>query len=249
MSQPPVLHRKPFMVALFLFLAAVALMIWGWYRSGPLSDSNGFGLFFIGFFLVITAVIIAAVYLGQERQYRRAVRQPLLIYQLDPAWSEAAVAKNSAEIKGQNKIMLLVMLFFCALLAIIGLFLGEDGLLFSLIAVCLGAFLTLSAWLITVYRIHKLKAGGHFVLLGLDGALVSGQFHAWSMLGARLDRLSYEPADPSAGRPGDLFIVYSAPGRYGRTTASLHLLVPPDREPEALAAMQQLRQKHRLKGA
>lgn len=234
----PHLYKIPYRVAVIIGLIAIAMIIGGLQLSGPGNNMNGFGLIFIGFFLVIVAIIIWLVYLSQERQYRNALQTPLLDYMLDAATHAEAIAKNSAEIKEQNKAALLIMLFFCGLIAIGGLFFGEDGYLMSAIAVGLAVFLSLMAWIITSYRVAKLQRSNQRVLLSLGGALVSDEFHNWSTMGNRLESLTWQP--------GDLAITYSYITRAGRQSTTIHLAVPPGYENAASLAVTTLIQHYQL---
>ena len=132
MERIPILHRRPFIVSGIFALLAAGVIVLGIYRLNVLSDFDAPGYILMGILLLVTALTIAVVYGLQEKQFRKAMRQPLMIYTLDPVWLKEIIAKNSAEIRGQNKVMLLVMVFFCALMAIIFLFLGEDGRMVSL---------------------------------------------------------------------------------------------------------------------
>lgn len=73
------------------------------------------------------------------------------------------------------------MLFFCLLVAVIGPFLVEedDRPLIILIGVGLGIFLALIAFIITKFRVYKLKKGSKLVMLSKKGAYVLGTFHFW----------------------------------------------------------------------
>lgn len=174
MERIPILHRRPFIVSGLFALLSAGVIALGIYRLNVLSDFDAPGYILMGILLLVTALTIAVIYGLQEKQFRKAMRQPLMVYTLDPVWLKEIIAKNSAEIRGQNKVMLLVMVFFCALMAIIFLFLGEDGRMVSLVMVGLAAFLALAAWLITQYRIGKLKKGGQHVLLSPDGVTAGG---------------------------------------------------------------------------
>jgi len=247
MERIPILHRRPFIVSGLFALLSAGVIALGIYRLNVLSDFDAPGYILMGILLLVTALTIAVIYGLQEKQFRKAMRQPLMVYTLDPVWLKEIIAKNSAEIRGQNKVMLLVMVFFCALMAIIFLFLGEDGRMVSLVMVGLAAFLALAAWLITQYRIGKLKKGGQHVLLSPDGVLFLGQFHTWALPGGRLDQVAYDPPVPERGQAGVFELVYSLPGRFSRNRAVLHVLVPPELDEQARQSLTQLRLKNRLK--
>lgn len=236
--QPPRLYRIPFRVALVILIAALAMTSGGLWLSGPGGQMDGFALVFSGFFLIIVAIVIAAVYWSQEKQFRQAVRNPLLDFQLDDAAHARAIIRNAAEIKSQNKLTLLIMLFFCGLIAVVSLLFGEEGRLMSLIAVGIAVFLSLAAWIVTAWRVAKLQRSQQRCLLSLNGALVSGDFHNWSSLGSRLEAIELQA--------GDLQISYSTIGRYSRQHQTIHLVIPAALQTAAAGAVEQLRQHHHL---
>ncbi len=237
--------RIPFFVAGAMALGGLALVGAGLAMLQDGGDMNGFGLVTIGGFLLVMAVVTAAVYGKMERQRRDALGEPLLSYRLPPDIRRDAAEKAAAEIRGQNLSVLLVMLAFCVLLALVGPFLAEDGWLFSVIALGLGAFLALAALVITRYRTWKLRRGGDRVVVARKGALVHGQFHAWTLLGARIDAIGYRPG-PRDDAFGELAIAYSAPSRTGRQSVSLAIPVPADQEEAARRTVEVLREGHRL---
>lgn len=244
MEKIPILHIRPFIVSGLIALLSAGAIIYGLYRMQVIGDFDAPGIILIGGFLLLTALVIAIVYGLQEKLFRKTMRQPLMAYSLDAVWLQESIAKNAAEISGQNKLMLFVMLFFCLLLAIIFLFVGEDGPTVSLVMLGLAAFLSISAWIITRYRIRKLRKGGSHVLIGLDGVLFLGQFHTWALPGGRLDQFSYDPPQSDGDSAGVLNLVYSLPGRYSRTRATLQVFVPPELDAQARQTLQRLRQKH-----
>lgn len=242
MEKPPVLHRIPFTVAGVMAGLSLGLTVFGLYRLEVVGDFDAPGLILVGILLLVSAGVIAIVYGMQEKLFRKTMRQPLMVYTLDAAYLSDMITKNTAEIQAQNKIMLLVMLFFCGLMALIFLFIGEEGPLVSLAMLGLAAFLSLMAWIITRYRTNKLKKGGRHVLISQDGVLFLGQYHTWSLPGGRLDQLSYDPS-AEQGRPGMLTLVYSLPGRYSRTRQKIQMIVPPEYDEQAAQTLQLLRKK------
>lgn len=246
MEKTPVLHRIPFIVSSLIAGLSLGLLAYGIYRLNVIGDFDAPGLILIGGFLLLAAIVVAIVYGLQEKLFRKAMRQPLMFYSLDPAYLSSMIEKNTAEIKGQNKMMLIVMLIICGLLAVVFLFIGDEGPIVSLVMVGLALFLSAAAWIITCYRIAKLKKGGRHVLVSLDGVLFLGQFHTWSLPGGRLDQLSYDPP-AAADKPGILTLVYSLPGRYSRTRQKLLVLVPPQQGELALQVLQQLRKRQKAR--
>lgn len=84
------------------------------------------------------------------------------------------------------------------------------------------------------------------VVIGSRGALLKGKYYSWSAQGARLDHVSYRPANETSGQAGDLLLGYSFPNQASRQGRQIHLPVPAAIEPEALAAISQLRDQYSL---
>jgi len=103
---------------------------------------------------------------------------------------------------------LLIMLVFCALVAVVLPFLFEDGYLFIFIGIGMAALLSLSAWIITAYRVRKLQKGSNAFVLSPLGAYAGGEFHSWNTPETRLTGVRYRP--PEHGEPGWLEIEYMA---------------------------------------
>ncbi len=219
------LHTIPFITAGVFLLAGIILMALGFLR-GDDPSMNNYALAAFGLLFLIVAAVIFAMYWAIEKRYRNLLREePLLRYTLKAEAHKAHIEKNIEELKSKNKALLFVMLFFCILFAIILPFFVEEKL--TMIAICLGlgAFLTLAAWVITAYRVRKLKRGGEEVILGRGGAFLEGSFHAWDMPGTGITGLEYEPST-MPGKMGKLTIEYTAQSIPAPLTETIVLLIP-----------------------
>ena len=237
------LHTKPFITAGVLMLAGIILVILGFSGSGD-ADMNQYALAAFGLMLFIAGAVTFVMYGALEKRYGRLLREkPLLRYTLHGDMQKAQAEKNINELKAKNKALLTIMLFFCGLFAVILPFFVEEKLVMILICLGLGVFLSLAAWVITAYRVRKMRAGGEEVILGRGGAYVAGAFHAWDMPETFISDLSWQPPEVQ-GEMGRLKIEYTALSIPAPLTESITLLVPPEMEadiPGALAALEERR--------
>jgi hypothetical protein len=247
MGKLPVFHKKPFILSGVLALLALALFALGWHQTETTQSLEAMSFFAIGGFLLLAAVVIALLFGLHEKQFRRTMSQPLMVYTLDKELMRESIDRNASEIKGKNILALIVMLFFCGLIAIAGLFLGEDGRTVSLIMLVLALFLVLACWIITTVRVKGLKKTDGRVLISQNGVFFLGRFHTWALPGGRIDLLMYEPAKPGTDQHGVLHLKYALPALYKYNSAHLHILVPANLEKQARATVEKIKDTHQLK--
>jgi len=237
------LHQKPFITAGVFLLTGVILAALGFAGSGD-PNMNNYALAAFGILFLIASAVTFAVYGALERKYQGLLRgEPLLRYTLKAEYHQAQIRKNIAELKAKNKALLTVMLFFCALFAIVLPFFVEEELLMVGICVGMGVFLFLAEQLVTAYRVRKLRRGGDEVILSRGGAYLEGSFHAWDLPGGGISDLYYEPPAIEGGM-GELSITYSADARPATRIETLILLIPPELKgevPRVLRALEEAR--------
>lgn len=237
------LHTIPFITAGVFLLAGIALMMIGLMMADG-QDMNGYAIGAFGLLFVITAAVTFAMYSNLEKRYRDLLREePLLRYTLNAEAQQAQIKKNMAELKAKNKALLMVMLFFCALSAIILPFFVEEKIIMIFICLGLGAFLAMAAWVITAYRLSKLQRGGKEVILGRGGVYLDGSFHAWNMPGTDITALHYK-SPASTGMLGQLKIEYTAQAIPAPLKETIILLIPNEMEgkvPGVLQALEETR--------
>ncbi|NLO13031.1 MAG: hypothetical protein GX124_02785 [Clostridiales bacterium] len=235
------LYIKPFITAGAFLLAGIILLAGGFIQSGD-PNMNQYALVAFGLLFLIVAAVIFAMYGVMEKRYRSLFRDgPLLRFALPKDSHRMQAEKNIAQLRMKNKALLMVMLFFCALFAVILPFFVEEKLLMAGICLGLGAFLALAAWLITSYRVRKIRRSGDEVILGRGGAFLNGSFHAWNMPGAGITDLAYEPPGGKQ-EPGELRIEYAAGIHPAPVTETLILQIPAELEdkiPRVLQALEE----------
>jgi hypothetical protein len=96
LASPTLYRLGPFRLAVRRVIAL------GIYRLNVLSDFDAPGYILMGILLLVTALTIAVIYGLQEKQFRKAMRQPLMVY-AGPVWLKEIIAKNSAEIRARTR--------------------------------------------------------------------------------------------------------------------------------------------------
>jgi len=180
-----IFYKKPFITSAIFFLLALFMMVFGWIKGDE--DMNYFALFAGGIFFAIISLVTFFVYLGLERKLKWLLSKDgiLLNYELSPDLLREATKQKAEEIKGINKGLLFIIIGFCVLFAIFAPMIidgnDEEQMLFRLICIGIGIFMTIMYLIITTYRVHKLKHADGRVVLSRSAALVFGEFHCWDL--------------------------------------------------------------------
>jgi len=225
-------HKKPFIVAL-CFLIAGCLML----AAGPalveITGSMGYyALIAFGVLSLIVAIVVYFAYRRLNREFRNMLEsEPLLRFTADSHVLAQSVERSVRELKSENRAKLLIMLAFCALVAVVLPFLFEDGYLFIFIGIGMAALLSLSAWIITAYRVRKLQKGSNAFVLSPLGAYAGGEFHSWNTPETRLTGVHYRP--PEDGEPGMIEIEYTAVSYPASAVQKVNIPIPGDQVTQA----------------
>lgn len=236
MSKKVRIYTKPYITGAAFLLVGLAGLLWGLRISEKYMD--GYALVLFSGLFMLTGAIIFVLYAKLERKYRKALEAPLLYYTLGAGEYDRSAWLSAMEIKSSNRLMLFVMLFFCGLLAVFGLFLPEDGYIVTLIALGLGVFLALAQWIITAFRVKKLRRGNHLVVLAKGGAYTGGEFHSWQMPGTSLVSAEYKKEPAGSPLAGVIEIRYRVVTPPTARTVTCTVPVPAGREAEARAAVE-----------
>ncbi|MBN1296834.1 hypothetical protein JXA80_08625 [bacterium] len=117
-----------------------------------------------------------------------------------------------------------IMVFFFILIGVIVLIVARAGgpvTFFLMMAIMLA--IGIAGAVIVRRRTRVAHAAEREVMLSASCVYAAGQFHSWTMLGARL-----ESVQKAADGSGDLAVVYSYPTRFGRSAWVVHFPVPDD---------------------
>lgn len=229
------LYKKPFITAVIFSLLGIIAVICGISFENDTGNSNFFALLLFGIIFVIIAVVIFAVYGAMEMKFKSVINdQKLLDFKLTEDVFGDISAKTGNEIKQNNKALLIIMLAFCVVFGLLSLLLGEEGRLLFVIFISLGLFLAIMAFIITKYRVNKVKKGSRRVILSKNGAYVAGEFHTWNTPVTALLDVTYIPRDVQNVKIGYLKIKYGAITVPGPSTYSFIVPIPYELEIQAL---------------
>jgi len=221
------LYRKPFIAAGVMAGLGFVMTAAAAFAAHATGSMNYYAFYVFGFLLIVAGTVTAVVYGLYEKKFRATMKKPLLWFRYSQQAGAQAVQKNIAEIKSANKMALLLILFFCALMFIGGFFFGDDGRLFSVISLGIAVFMSFAYLIITSYRVKKLKRGNLLMALSAEGAYVAGEFHCWNTPASRLIKISLDEVEtPEHGYQID--IRYLAAAYPGPLEYSVVVPVPPE---------------------
>lgn len=235
-------YRKPFIVA-FVFSAVGILMIIGGFVLADQTASMGYyALIAFGVLFLIVGVVTHFMYRRMERAFQRTLRgDPLLRFTVDASLLVEDTERRIRALKSENKVKLVVMLVFCALVAIVLPFFFEDGYLFLFIGAGLAALLSLSALIITAYSVRRIRRGNNEYILSANGAYVRGEYHTWGVPGTGLSSVKYVP--PTQKKMGAIEIEYTAAAYPSEASVKFKIPIPEDqalKAEEMVMALEQL---------
>lgn len=238
MAETERLYRRPMITATVLLLIGLGSLLSGFYYADLLNESNYYALAVLGFVLIISAAVTFLVYGSLERKFRSAISgKALLDYSVPEIVYGVISGTSSEDIRKGNRALLYIMLAFCAILAVLGPLIADDGILMTFIALGIALFLTVSEFLITRYRVGRLRTGSRRVVLSECGAFVCGEFHTWC--GISLKLLDVEQITDIA--PVDGFslirIRYQALTLPGPSVYSVVVPVPSDQTENVIASL------------
>lgn len=225
-----------------LILIGVVGTVAGFNLGGSTGNDGFFALMALGVLLLISGLATVGVYAAMERGLSRALNDsaPLLRFTIPAQDYAPYVAAQAEEIRSANKMSLVIALVFCGLMAVGGPFVvKENGIIYTFTGVGLGLFLIVTAWIITKYRINKLKNSDKEVILTSGSAYVGGQFHVWKLPASFLSEAVYFGAGQYEKSPlAVIRITYNAFTGTLVTPYTILIPVPAGMEEKAKAAVQ-----------
>lgn len=129
----------------------------------------------------LVSLVVAIAYAVLNLKFKALFNNPLLFFEASETQHKASTAERAKAIRHSNKVNLIIMLIFCAIAAVLGPIVKDDGIIISYIALVLGLFLIVFALIATKYRIHKLQTSPHLVILAENGAYIDGELHLWRL--------------------------------------------------------------------
>ena len=226
-----IFYKKPFITSGIFFVLSLFMMVFGWIKGDE--DMNYFALFAGGVFFSIIALVTFFVYLSLELKLKKLLNKDgiLLKYEVSPDLLQEATKQKGEEIKGVNKGLLLVIIGFCVLFAIFAPMIidgdDEEQMLFRIICIGIGIFMTIMYLIVTAYRVHKLKHANGRVVLSRRAALVLGEFHCWDLPMYRLESSQFFVPGTYEGMSSAVIkLVYGTFTTTGPTTYAVLIPVP-----------------------
>lgn len=241
---PRNIYSKPLIAAAILFITGLSMLIGSLWLEVETGDTNYFGLATIGFMIGLSGVITWIIFGKVNRQFRKTMTNPLLRYQLSESAIKEVVDKNVKELWSTNTASLVLIVFFCIVFGLFGFVFAEDWGLFAMICLGIAIFMTGAFWIITTYRVRKLRRGSHEVVIAEQGVYVLGQYHSWGLQGSWISDLHYTPADSFGD--GELRITYSVVTNAGPKDETVILMVPLEQDPQIPAILEALKPYQRL---
>ena len=229
--------KKPFTVACVLTALGILLIIGGFVLPEQSGSMGYYALVAFGVLLLTAGAVTYFMYRRMEREFQKTLRgDPLLRFTVDAGLLVEDTRRRIRDLKSENKVKLIVMLAFCALVALVLPFFFEDGYLFVYIGAGLAVMLSLSALIITSYSVRRISRGNNEYILSKNGAYVRGEYHTWGMQGTRLNSVKYTP--PAKEKLGAIEIEYTAASSPAEATVQFIVPIPAD---QALKAEEVLR--------
>lgn len=241
---PKNLYSKPLIVAAVLFITGLSMLIGSLWLEVETGNTGYFGLATIGFMIFLSGLITWIIYGKINRQFRKTMTHPLLRYELSASATKEVVEKNISELWSTNTASLVLIIFFCVIFGLFGFMFADDWALFAMICIGIAVFMSLAFWIITTYRVRKLRHGSHEVVISAQGVYVLGQYHSWGLKGSWISDLYYTPADSFGD--GELRITYSVVTTAGPKDETIILLVPIEHDPRIPEVLEALKPYQRL---
>lgn len=241
---PRNIYSKPLIVAAILFITGLSMLIGSLWLEVETGDTNYFGLATIGFMIGLSGVITWIIFGKVNRQFRKTMSHPLLRYQLSESAIKDVVDKNVKELWSTNTASLVLIVFFCILFGLFGFLFADDWGLFAMICLGIALVMTGAFWIITTYRVRKLRRGSHEVVIAEQGVYVLGHYHSWGLQGSWISDLHYTPADNFGD--GELRITYSVVTQAGPKDETVILMIPLEQDPKIPAILEALKPYQRL---
>lgn len=241
---PKHLYTKPLFVAIVLFILGLSMLVGSLWLEVETGETGYFGLATIGFMIALSGLITWIVFGKVNRQFRKTLAKPLLSFELSEHATKDLIEKNVKELWSTNTASLTLIVFFCILFGIFGFVFADDWGLFATICLILALFMTAAFWIITTYRVRKLRRGSHQVVIAEQGVYVLGQYHSWGLKGSWISELHYTPADQFGD--GELRITYSVVTTAGPKDETIIILVPEAVDPQIPAVLEAFKPYQRL---
>ncbi len=205
--------------------------------------NGGFALIMFGVFLIVVAVVMLVIFGRLNRQFRAMLSGNVLVSGVLPRSIHAYFSTDRAEaIQSANKTGLFITLIFSTL---IGLILGAAADV-TFFYICLGidAFVTLAYFVVTAFRMSKVRRPHALACLSVGGAYVFGELHSWSIAGAQPVEIDYTDGTAEHLPCPCIRVTYMAPAYPGPRRESITIPVVQSQAQRAERAVSVIRRTY-----
>ena len=204
----------------------------------------GYAISFVSFFLAIAFFITAIIMTGIYRRINKIFeRENLLVhwkYEKE-LWLKFTEKEFTADRK-EKRFLFLTILVFIFIISIIFILIDREVwrgflIVFPILLVILG----LLAFLIPKLKNRKSLKILPQVFISLNGVYITGEFHVWDYLTAKLEKACIDNKDMQ------IKIGYSYVASYQKAYKEVRIPIPDNKLDEASKAIEQLKEKRKIK--
>ena len=237
MPKPKNKARRTAIIFLILFaISAVAIFIPG--LSGMDMMSGGYAISFVLFFLSICFLIACIVFFGMAKRFDSAMADDKIIacWNYDrSSWQEFVEKEYVKQKKEKWSLFYLTAAITFVVIMIFIIIKRDSWLVMIILFFSLTAILAAAAFLAPLIQHASFKKAKAVAYISKNSVYLSGEFHCWNFLGARLESADFDL------QKMQVLLTYSYPARTGRSETSVRIPVPAGAQKEAISAVDLLR--------
>lgn len=227
---------------LWIITAAAVVGIFAPSVFGMDGFSGGFAISFIAFFIAISGIIAALVYMNRAKALDRLFKDENLLahwsYTADE-WRQYTETDYKADSKGKWSLFYVVAVISLAVGLIFLIFAGEGGVFVFFVMLGLIALIAFVAWFSARHAYNQNRKSVGEAFISREGVFLNRQFHTWKGLAANLDSVAIiEEKGQSL-----VAFTYSMPSRVGMEERTVRVPVPVGKEEEARKIAEMLKPK------
>lgn len=215
-------QRQTAFVFLYLFITSTVL-IFVPYFSGMDGVNGGFAISFIAIFLSISFLITCVVFFKMSNKFVTALADDNLILHWayeKSEWLKFAEKEYAVQKKAKWSLFILVTVISFVVLVIFSIVVGDSWRIMLILFFGLAALLAFVAFVVPKIQYANFKKTIPEVYIASGCAYLTGEFHCWSILGAKLEDVELD------NKNAQIKITYSYPTRTGMSQTVLRIPLP-----------------------
>lgn len=195
---------------------------------------GGFALKFVGFFVLIMALVTFGVYNKLGNVYKRLADFKGVIAKWEiPQQDYGAFAiYDYKETIGGHRAMRWIITIISLIVGLILIIAGAEADIMITIILCLIVFIWIVSFIAIAAAKRKLNVASGSVIIAREGAIINGNLHNWASIGCLLEGIELGSIETGLSV---LEVSYSAPAKSGRNSFTARFPVPRGREAEAMS--------------